>query len=108
MPTFHIDANGTDMGCYSAATAAQALDAYAKDAGYSDYADISAQFGNDARAIEIDTDALCAAVSKGTGHAVFQDSYGNGVALMDNNSFDNWQQLAEVIGKNCRDFPRSA
>ena len=48
--------------------------------------------------------ALCEAVSKETGHAVFQDSYGNGVALIDNASYDNWQQVAESIGKNCWDF----
>jgi len=104
MATFSIDANGSDMGCYVADTAAQALDAYARDAGYSDYADAVAQFGDNATAIEIDTAALCAAVSEATGHAVFQDSYGNGVALVDNCSYDNWQQLAETIGKNCWDF----
>lgn len=104
MSTFTIDANGSDMGCYVADTAAQALDAYARDAGYTDYADVVKQFGDDAEAIEIDTDALCEAVSKETGYAVFQDSYGNGVALIDNASYDNWQQVAESIGKNCWDF----
>jgi hypothetical protein len=57
MSTFTIDANGSDMGCYVADTAAQALDAYARDAGYTDYADVVKQFGDDAEAIEIDTDA---------------------------------------------------
>jgi len=56
MSTFTIDANGSDMGCYVADTAAQALDAYARDAGYTDYADVVKQFGDDAEAIEIDTD----------------------------------------------------
>lgn len=104
MTTFAISANGSDMGCYVAESASSALDAYAKDAGYQDYADAVKQFGDDAKAIEIDTEALCNAVSESTGFAVFQDSYGNGVAVVDNCSYDNWQQLAETIGKNCWDF----
>ena len=104
MPTYSIDANGQDMGCYVADTKAEALDKYARDAGYKDYADTVAQFGEGETAIEIDTDALCRAVTEATGHLVFQDSYGNGVALVDNDSWDNWQQLAESIGKNCWDF----
>jgi len=104
MATFTISVNDSDMGCYVAGTATEALDAYASDAGFKDYADASAQFGDDATAIEIDTDALCEAVTASTGFTVFQDSYGNGIALVDGDSYDNWQQLSESIGKNCWDF----
>ena len=62
MAVFQITANDTDMGEYTADSAADALDAYAKDAGYSNYSEVVAQFGDDAAAIEIDTDALCEAV----------------------------------------------
>ena len=104
MATFAIEANGTDMGEYTASDAAAALDAYARDAGYADYADATAQFGDDAIATEIDTDALCQAVEKATGHAVFQDSYGGGVALVNNTSFPTYQALAESIGVDCCEF----
>lgn len=104
MATFSITANDTDMGEYHGETAAQALDAYARDAGYEDYADAAAQFGDDARAVEIDTLELCDAVSKETGFTVFQDSYGDGVALVNNISYATYQELAGLIGKNASDF----
>lgn len=104
MPVFNITANDTDMGEYTADSAAEALDKYAQDAGYTDYADVSAQFGDDATATEIDTDALCQAVEKNTGFAVFQDAYGNGVALVNGVSYATYQDLAISIDKNALDF----
>lgn len=38
---FQITANGMDMGMYEAPDEDAALDAYAQDAGYSDYADMT-------------------------------------------------------------------
>lgn len=105
MPVFNITANDTDMGEYTANSAAEALDNCARDAGYTDYADASAQFGDDASAMEIDTDALCQAVEKETGFAVFQDSYGSGVALVNGTSYATYQELAKSIEKNVWDFP---
>jgi hypothetical protein len=104
MPTFSIDANGTDMGCYVASTKTEALDKFAEEAGYSSYQEAVEEVGDHALVIEIDTDALCHAVSEATGHLVFQDSYGNGVARVDDTSYGTWQELAESIGKNCWDF----
>lgn len=104
MATFNISANDTNFGEYNGATAAEALDAYARDAGYADYADVVKQFGDDAIATEIDTDALCTAAGNFFKSAVFQDSYGSGVALIDGMSFDNYTQLAEAIGKRVWDF----
>lgn len=104
MATFQINANGTDMGEYTASTVAEALDKYARDAGYTDYADVVNQFGGDATAIEIDVAALCESVTKKTGFPVFQDSYGNGVALVSGVSYATHQELAESIGKTYRDF----
>lgn len=104
MAYFQISANDTDMGEYCAENAEQALNAYARDAGYRDYADAAAQFGDDAAAREIDQDALCAAVSKATGHTVFQDSYGNGVALVDGKSYATHKDLADSIGRDIAEF----
>ncbi|MDY0105321.1 MAG: DUF2525 domain-containing protein [Giesbergeria sp.] len=104
MAYFQISANDTDMGEYRAEDASQALDAYAKEAGYADYADVVAQFGDDAEAFEIDTDALCAAVEAETGKTVFQDTYGSGVALVDGESFATHKELAESIGRDISDF----
>ena len=104
MPVFNVSANDCDMGEFSASDAESALDSYAKEAGYPSYAALIKEYGDDATATEIDTDALCAAVEKQTGHAVFQDSYGNGVALVNGISYENYQQLARAIGKNSWDF----
>ena len=104
MATYAISAKDTDMGEYIADSAAAALDAYARDAGYTDYADVVAQFGDDATVVEIDTDALCLAVEKEFGHAVFQDSYGGGIALVDGVSFATYAELADSIGKTVADF----
>lgn len=104
MATFQIDANGTDMGEFHGETAQDALDSYAREAGYTDYADVVEQFGDDATATQIDTEALTSAVEEATGHAVFQDSYGNGVALVNGVSYATHQELAQSIGKNAWDF----
>ncbi len=45
MAVFHIEANCTDMGCYHADSASEALDIYAKDAGYSDYLEVVSNSG---------------------------------------------------------------
>ena len=104
MAYFQISANDTDMGEYRADSAEQALEAYAKDAGYASYADAAEQFGDDAEAFEIDTEALCAAVETATGHSVFQDSYGNGVALVDGKSYATHKDLAQSIGRDISEF----
>lgn len=38
--TFQISANGTDMGEYTGETEQDALDAFASDAGYENFADL--------------------------------------------------------------------
>jgi len=58
MSTFFIEANGTPMGEFVADNAGEALDLYAQEAGYKDYSDVVAQFGDDATASRIDTVAL--------------------------------------------------
>lgn len=50
---YRITANGADMGVYEGTTADEALDAYARDAGYRDYADALTVTSDDARAVEI-------------------------------------------------------
>jgi hypothetical protein len=104
MAFFQISANDVDMGEYRADNAAAALDAYAKEAGYPDYKQLAAEVGDDATAVQIDTDALCQAVERMTGRTVVQDSYGRGVALVNDVSYATHQELAQSIGKNCWDF----
>lgn len=47
---YTIFANGTDMGTYRGRDEEEALDAYAQDAGYSDYDELAAEHGDDAEA----------------------------------------------------------
>lgn len=105
MATFSIEANGTDMGEYVGDSAAAALDAYAIDAGYKSYADAAEQFGDDATATQIDVDALCNAAGDVLG-AVFQDSYGDGVALVAGVSYATYKDLAEAAGLSVGNFTK--
>lgn len=105
MSTYTIEANGTPMGEYTGETATDALNAYARDAGYADYAAAVEATGgaDDATATEIDVDGLVAAVAAATGQAVFQDAYGSGIAVVAGKSFATYQELAESIGRNAWD-----
>lgn len=104
MGTFYVEANGVAMGTYSAADEGEALNSYARDAGYKSYEEVANIFGDDAVVVEIDTDALCEAVEKKTGHAVFQDAYGGGVAIVNNVRYATWGDLALLINQNLLDF----
>lgn len=104
MPTFLVVANGSMMGEYHAESAADALDAYARDASYADYADVVSQFGDEATARRIDDGALCVSVAKVTGHLVYQDGYGGGVALIDGVSYPDYESVARLIGRDITDF----
>lgn len=106
MRVFRIEANGEDLGEYKAQTNVDALNLYAQDAGYANYRAVSYQFGDDAEAFEIDTNALVKAVSDSAGSTVFQDSYGGGVALVGDASYATYQELAESIGKDLSDFDK--
>ena len=52
MKSFAVTANGQYMGTYQGESAEEALDAYAREAGYRDYAAALAVTGDDARAVE--------------------------------------------------------
>ena len=104
MSTFFIEANGTPMGEFVADNAGEALDLYAQEAGYKDYSDVVAQFGDDATASRIDTVALARDVENALGTRVFQDSYGSGVALVHNASVATYDDLAKFIDKRVWDY----
>lgn len=103
MAVFFIEA-GEVQDEQRGANAAEALDAYARDAGYSDYADLVSQFGEVDLCIELDIDALCAAVGDKAGAPVFEDSYGNGVALVGDKSYRSYQELADAHGLSCWNY----
>lgn len=105
--TFEVTANGNLMGEYRAEDEASAIDACCVDAGYDDLADSLSVTGGSAdefKAFEINTDALIAAVEAVAGESVFQDSYGNGVALVKNVSYGSYRELAEAFDLDIDDF----
>ena len=57
MADYVITANGSEMGIYQAFTEGEALEAYAKDAGYESYAALVEQHG-EAEAEEYDPDVF--------------------------------------------------
>lgn len=54
--------------------------------------------------INIDTEALVEAVDSKTKHAIFEDSYGDGVALVDGVSYKTYHDLAAAFGLDAADF----
>jgi hypothetical protein len=105
---FEIAANSNLMGEYKGADADAAIDSYARDAGYEDFADLLGRVEGSSRGelevFEIDTDKLIDAVTNVAGEAVFQDSYGDGVALVKNVSYATYRELADAFGLDIDDF----
>ena len=108
MKTYEITANDVLMGEYNGSSTEAALDAYARDAGYEDFSDLLASVPGSSReeldVCEIETDKLCDAVSEAAGEAVFQDSYGNGVASVKGESYATHREMAEAFGLDLSDF----
>ena len=106
--TFEIAANSNLMGEYKGADADAAIDSYARDAGYDDFADLLGRVEGSSRGelevFEIDTDKLVSAVETAAGEPVFQDSYGNGVALVKNVSYATYRELADKFGLDIDNF----
>ena len=106
--TFEIAANGNLIGEYKGADENAAIDAYARDAGYDDFADLLANVPGSTReeveAFEIDADKLVSAVEEAAGETVFQDSYGNGIALVKGESYATYRELAEAFGLDIDTF----
>lgn len=99
--TFEIAANGNLMGEYSGENAEAAIDAYAREAGYEDFADLLSRVPGSTReeldVFEIATDELVAAVERTAGESVFQDSYGRGIALVKGASYATYRDLADAF-----------
>jgi hypothetical protein len=108
MALWNISVNASDMGEFQAASAAEALEAYAVDSGYKNYAELQELYplddDDDEIVTEIDTDAIVDAAAKHYDALVFQDSYGDGVALINNKSYKSWADLCAAMGKNTWDF----
>mgnify|MGYP002364610634 CR=1 FL=1 len=116
MKTFDIDANGTPMGEYKGETLEEAIDAYASDAGYSDFDDMAQEVGATKEELainEIDSEKLVEAVEKASGFSVCQDTpvlqdkdeY-DGVVLVDGVRYRTYRELAEAFGLSVDDFFR--
>ena len=106
MATYLVEANGNVMGEYTASNRQQALEDYGNAAGYESYSVLSQQFGDDVTVTEIYVESLCDTVAKITGFTVFQDSYGDGVAFVHDQSYATYQELAGSIGKTLWNFTK--
>ncbi len=106
--TFEIAANGNLMGEYVGENADEAIDAYAREAGYEDFADLLSRVPGSTRCeldvFEILTDKLVDAVEGAAGESVFQDSYGRGVALVKGESYATYRELADAFDLDIDQF----
>lgn len=106
--TFEIAANGNLMGEYRGIDADAAINSYALDAGYDDFADLLATVPGSSReeldVEEIDIDKLVEAVEDAAGESVFQDSYGDGIALVKDKSYPTYRALSEAFGLDLNNF----
>lgn len=102
---YYVEMNDAG-GEYKASDRAGALDAFAKDAGYGSWDSALSQglVNDEVLVIAIDSDSLFEAVSNATGQAVFHDSYGSGIALVDGVSYTTHDELAALAGKRVWDF----
>ena len=77
MKTFEIDANGTPMGEYKGETMANAIDAFACEAGYHSFAHMAQEVGATKEELainEIDSAKLVEAIEKTAGVSVQLDT----------------------------------
>ena len=106
MKTFDLFANGTPMGEYRGESESATLDSYAQAAGYPDFSELLDSVPNSTRdeidLFEIDTESLINAIPQ----AVYQDAYGDGIALVDGVSFATYRELAHFFGLKLEDFYR--
>lgn len=58
--------------------------------------------------IDIDIESLIKAVDAKTSHCIFEDSYGDGVALIDGKSYRTYHELAAAFGLDASDFQSNA
>ena len=96
MKTFDVEANGTPMGEYNGETAANAIDAYAREAGYHNFSHMAQEVGATEEELainEIDSAKLVEAVEKAAG-----------TALVDSVSYTTHRELAEAFGLSIDDF----
>lgn len=110
MSIYTIDANCTYMGEYRAESAESALEQFVQDAGYNSVADMLEVTGIDNSVLvnKINTEALVDAYSKKTGETLYQDSYGDGVAILsDGTCFDCYESIAAAINMTLDDFVES-
>lgn len=103
MATYMIEAGDVRMGEYRAESMAEALEKYADDAGFESYDDLVNRYGS-ASIYRIDSEALTSAVAESLGVAIFQDSYGDGVALVRGESVATYAELAEMAGLDIDKF----
>lgn len=103
-----ISANDNIMGEYQGVDINEAIDEYALDAGYDSEADmhdsVPGSSRDDLSIFEINTDKLISAITAATGETVFQDSYGDGVALVQGISYATYTDLAEAFGFEIDNF----
>lgn len=90
MRTYIICA-GDIVSEYRATSADEALEQYARDAGMSDYRELVSEWGSVDSVDVLDTDAIVKALP----HAVFDDAYGDGIALIDGRSYASWRDVCE-------------
>jgi len=108
---YEITANQNLCGEYHGTDEQSAIRAYIQDAGYDSVEDCADRLDRTRDEIlreidifEIDTDKLVSAVEDIAGEAVFQDSYGDGIALVKGQSYMTYRDLAAAFDLDLDNF----
>lgn len=107
MPIFYVDANGTFAGEFRADSAEDVLDHVAGNLGFSSWEALVAEGGGEdkVKVNQVDTEALVRTVEARIEHTIVEDSRGDGVAFIHDQSVPSYDALAQRIGKRIWDFP---
>lgn len=82
----------------------RALKIYSTNLNYTSFEIFCDERGADVEIYQIDTDKIVSTIESKTEFLCFDDSYGNGVALVGGRSYKLWHDMAQLVNINLKEF----